>query len=77
MIRRLALLATATVVVSGCRQANDEQSKPEPEIGRYQMMPNPDGGGFILLDTKTGFPRHCGVAPPQVACGKIANIPDM
>lgn len=74
-MRRAAL---GFLALAGCQQpAPISERTPREPIGRYQMMPNPGGEGFILLDTQTGFPRHCGVAPPQIACGKIALIPDM
>ena len=70
--------ALAFLTLAGCEQsAPKSEQVPTELMGRYQMMPNPGGEGFILLDTKTGFPRHCGVAPPQIACGKIALISDM
>lgn len=74
---RVTLLAGFALAVSGCQQTEHDAPKPESEIARYHMMPNPGGEGFILLDTKTGFARHCDVKPPQVACGKIAYIPDI
>ena len=74
----MKLAAFAFLALAGCQQPTprSEQTPSEP-IGRYQMMPNPGGEGFILLDTKSGFPRHCANAESRVACGPIANIPDM
>lgn len=72
-------------LLAGCQQAPDPKEEHlarendstivDPP-GRYQMMPNPGGEGFIVLDTRTGYARHCAVAPPQTACGPRANIPD-
>ena len=60
----LLLFACFSLPLSAHAQQRPDVQEREviTDIGLYQMVPNPAGNGVIVLNTRTGHVRFCGVS---------------
>ena len=73
MKRFVIIIATASLL-SACDQPRTKALALSDPVGRYQMLPGPDGKVYVL-DSRDGWLRLCG--PKDVAgsifCGAAAD----